>query len=151
MLSAATSAVCLWQVNKELYRRKLSNESRGWPSATGEIIDTKLHRSGGRGSSEGAAIRYRFIVGKKIFEGQTIAFHSVRSDAAAIAVHRYRPGTAVPVFFRATDPSLSVLEAGSWASWPIVGALAFAGVGAAFFTVALLRTVARISHGARPV
>ena len=116
----------------------------------GEIVDAKLDRSGGRGSSVGADVRYRFIVGRKTFEGQTIAFDSPRSVAAEAAVRRYRPGAKVLVFFRPSDPTLSVLETGSWIGWPVVGALAFAGIGAAFFTVAILRLSVRISHQARP-
>ena len=78
-----------------------------------------------------------------------IAFDSQRSVAAETAVRRYRPGTRVRVFFRPSDPSLSVLESASWTGWPLVGALAFAGIGAAFFTVAILRVSVRISHEAR--
>jgi Protein of unknown function (DUF3592) len=148
-LSAAISVICLWQVTRELYLRRLSNESRGWSSAMGEIVDAKLDRSGGRGSSVSAAVRYRFIVGTKTFEGRTIAFDSPRSAAAETAVRRYRPGTRVRVFFRPSDPSLSLLESGYWARWPLVGALAFGGIGAAFLTVAILRLSIRISHEAR--
>jgi hypothetical protein len=115
----------------------------------GEIVDAKLARSGGRGSSVSATVRYRFIIGTRTFEGRTIAFDSPRNAAAETAVRRYRPGTRVGVFFRPSDPSLSVLERGSWSGWPVVGALVFAGIGATFFTVAILRVSVRISHDAR--
>jgi Protein of unknown function (DUF3592) len=149
MLSAAISVVCLWQVNRELYLRRLSNESRGWSSAIGEIVDAELNHSGGRGPSVSAAVHYRFIGGMKTFEGRTIAFASPRGPAAETAVRRYRPGTRVRVFFRPSDPRLSVLETGSWTGWPVVGALAFAGIGALFFTLAILRVSVRVSHEAQ--
>ena len=150
VLSAAIFVVCLWQVSHELYLRRLSSESRGWSSAMGEIVDAELDRSGGRGPSVGAAVRYRFVVGTKTFEGRTIAFDSPRSATAETTVRRYRPGTRVRVFFRPSDPGLSVLETGSWTRWPLVVALAFAGIGAALFTVVSLRVSARISREALP-
>jgi hypothetical protein len=102
-----------------------------------------------RGPSVSAAVRYRFIVGTKTFEGQTISFESPRGPAAETAVRRYLPGTMVRVFFRPSDPRLSVLETDSWTGWPVVGALAFAGIGAAFFTLAILRVSVRVSHEAQ--
>jgi hypothetical protein len=116
----------------------------------GQIVDAELDRSGGRGPSVGAAVRYRFVVGAKTFEGRTIAFDSPRSAAAETAILRYRPGTRVRVFFCPSDPGLSVLETGSWTRRPLVVALAFAGIGAAFFTVAILRVSVRISHEGLP-
>src|SRR5450432_4367385 len=92
MLSAVMCIVCLLQAHDELSRRTLSNESRGWPSAPGETIDARLARSGGRGSSVSASVRYRFIVGTRTFEGQTISFERPRNAAAESALRRYRPG-----------------------------------------------------------
>jgi len=148
--SAATSLLCLWQVKADLDRRTLSNESRAWPSVTGEIVEARLDHSGGRGSSAGASVRFRFIVGAKTFEGQTIAFDEPRGAVAEDAVRRYRPGTKVRVFVRPRAPSTSVLERASWTGWPRVGALASAAVVAAFVAAALVRVSLRIARGLRP-
>jgi hypothetical protein len=150
VLSAFTSVVCLWQTNDELSLRKLSNESRGWPSATGEIVDAILVRSGGRGPAVIASVRYRFVVGTKTFEGHTLSFERPRSTAAESAVRRFRPGTPVRAFFRPSDPGLSVLERDSWAGWPRVASFAAVGVCGALVSVMLLRVSIRVAHGIRP-
>jgi hypothetical protein len=137
-------------MNDELSRRKVSHESRAWPSAMGEIVDATLARSGGRGPAVFASVRYRFSVGTKTFEGHTLSFERPRSTAAESDIRRFRPGTTVRVFFRPSDPDLSVLERDSWAGWPRVGSFAFAGVCAALFSVMLLRVSVRITHGIRP-
>jgi uncharacterized protein DUF3592 len=138
LLSAAMSGVCLWQVARELSTRKLASESLGWPSASGDIVDAKLDRSGGRGPSVAATVRYRFVVGTKTFDGQTISFDRPRNAAADDAVRRYPPGTKVRVFFRPGDPSLSVLERDSWTGWRRVVALTVVGIGTAMFAVAMV-------------
>jgi hypothetical protein len=150
VLAAFTSVVCLRQMNDELHLRELSNESRRWPSARGEIVDATLARSGGRGPSVVASVRYRFIVATKTFAGHTISFERARNTAAESAIRRFRPGTTVRVFFRPSDPGLSVIEPDSWTGWPRVGSLAVAGVCAALFSVALLRLSVRVAHGIRP-
>jgi hypothetical protein len=150
VLSAFTAVVCLRQMNDELHLRELSHESRAWPSAMGEVVDTTLARSGGRGPSVVASVRYRFIVGTKAFEGHTLSFERVRGAAAESAIRRYRPGTTVRAFFRPSAPGLSVLEPDSWTGWPRVGSLAVAGFCAALFSVALLRLSVRVAHGIRP-
>jgi hypothetical protein len=137
-------------MNDELSLRKLSHESRRWPSAMGEIVDATLVRSGGRGPAVVASVRYRLSVGTKTFEGHTLSFERPRSTAAESAVRRFRPGTPVRVFFRPSDPALSVLERDSWAGWPRVGSFAAVGACAAFFSVMLLRVSLRVAHGIRP-
>jgi Protein of unknown function (DUF3592) len=156
VFSAATSFVCLWQAKADLDLRTLSNESRAWPSAPGEIIEAQLARSSGRGPSVGASVRYRFIVGEKTFEGQTMAFDEPRGAAAENAVRQYRPGTKVRVFYRPRAPSTSVLErpssSGSSGStgWQRTGALAFTALGAGLLAVALARVARRIARDPRP-
>jgi hypothetical protein len=142
-LSLASSVACLWQVKAELDLRRLSHESRDWPSATGEIVSAQLDRSGGRGPSVGASVRYRFVVGTETFEGRTISFDRLRSSAAERAVRRYRPGTTVSVLYSPHDPGLSVLEADSWTGWSRVVALAVVTLGAALFALVILR----LAHG----
>jgi Protein of unknown function (DUF3592) len=142
-LSLAMSVACLWQVKAELDLRRLSHESRDWPSATGEIVGAQLDRSGGRGPSVGASVRYRFVVGAKTFEGRTLSFDRPRSGAAERAVRRYRPGTTVSVLYSPRDPGLSVLEGDSWSGWPRVGALAVVSLGVALFAFVMLH----LAHG----
>jgi hypothetical protein len=150
VFSAATSVICLWQAKADLDLRTLSNESLAWPAASGEIVDASLDRSAGRGPSVGASIRYRFIVGEKTFEGQTMAFDEPRGAAAENAVHRYRPGTKVRVFYRPRAPSTSVLERASWTGWRRVVALVFAALGTALLAAALVRVSRRIADDPRP-
>jgi uncharacterized protein DUF3592 len=152
VVSAATSVVCLWQAKADLDLRALSNESRAWPSAPGEIIEAQLDRSSGRGPSVGASVRYRFIVGEKTFEGRNIAFDGPREAAAEDAVRRYRPGTKVRVLYRPRAPSTSVLElppsSGS-TGWQRTAALAFTALGAGLLTVALATVALHIARSPR--
>jgi Protein of unknown function (DUF3592) len=147
-LSLAMSVACLWQVKAELDLRRLSHESRDWPSATGDIVAAELDRSGGRGPSVGASVRYRYVIGTKTFEGRTLSFDRPRNGAAESAVRRYRPGTTVSVFYSPRDRGLSVLEADSWSGWSRVGALTVVTLGAALFALLMLRLLMlRLAHG----
>lgn len=114
-------------------------DSEEWPSADGEIIESRIGTDYGRsGSLFYPAIRYRYRIGEHSYDGDRVSFGgpfeaSWRSPAEHV-VERYREGKAVKVRFSPTDPSVSVLEPG--ARWYVYLVIL---MGAIFLAIGLRR------------
>jgi len=95
----------------------LSAESLGWPEASGRVTAARLTSSYSRTSGRcyHARIRYRYSVSGKDFVGTEINYASDCGETVARELlRRYPVGADVGVHYRPADPSVAVLEPGTW-------------------------------------
>jgi hypothetical protein len=124
-------------------------ESAGWPTTRGEVLESKVVRSSGQPSSEPggpgwrycAVVRYKYRVDGRDFESERVHGATVwRSDdsEAKDTVGRYPKGGGVDVHYDPARPSVAVLETGSTPGMGLFMPLGIAvvGVGLVFLWMA---------------
>lgn len=131
-----------------LYELKRSRESNGWPSTTGIITHSAIHKVERRRENQTEAtyyprIQYQYAVFGKGFTADRIAFGSPyggeQSKAQAV-VDRYPIGGSVAVYYDPDDPSVAVLKAGySQHAYVMMAAGLMFGAGGMFFLRACRR------------
>jgi hypothetical protein len=115
MLVLTVLMVCMTRAL--VVNRRLSSESRTWPQASAEILESHVTTSSTaqRGTSYWPTIKYTYAIGGAVFTGDRVGFQSgYGSSAAQDAVARFSLGSVVPVWYRPTDPKTAVLEPNSW-------------------------------------
>jgi Protein of unknown function (DUF3592) len=108
----------LEQTNQLLEQRQLSRESRGWPMVRGEILGSGSVMSSHpypRGNSRRPSVDFRYVVDGRTFQGGRVSFRSGYDDDEAVEVTaRYPARSVVSIWYRPSDPRVSVLEPDSW-------------------------------------
>jgi len=103
----------VWTVARD---GRLAEESASWPSVSGTVLSSAVSASGGGYRSIRSydpAIRYRFTVDGRVFEGRRTAFNrqfSQKSSQEIVDAHR--AGDPVLVYYRPGDPENCVLQPG---------------------------------------
>jgi hypothetical protein len=111
-LGAIAVGAAIWNS----YRNSL--ESPTWPSANGEVLESRIVGvGGGRGESGVRAdIRYLYQVDGVQYRGSRVTYQRRRGDLAEeyaqAVMERYPVGGPVRVYYRPNHPNTSVLEPG---------------------------------------
>lgn len=123
-----------------------AGESASWPRAEGKVVRSEMNASTrddgpGRRSSSGskwyeAKIEYEFEVNATTYHGSRIASvkdMNAKQSRAQATLDKYPVNRRVMVSYKPDDPSVCVLEPGSWG-----GALVQLGLGMFFILVPLV-------------
>jgi len=114
-----------------VHEGRLAEESASWPSVQGTVLSSSASVGGGYRSptTYGVAIRYRFTVDGRTFEGRRTAFSPQFSwQGSQAMVDSHTPGSSVLVYYRPEDPETCVLEPGGRAETWVAVVLALTGV-----------------------
>ncbi len=111
--------------------------SLAWPQAPGVVVLAAKERSGGRGVSFHAEIRYTYVVAGQAFAGQRLSYARTASGRRVDSILRQYPtGATVAVRYDPSRPGASVLEPGldpsAWLMPGIGAVLIFFGGGLAW-------------------
>lgn len=121
IVSLAIFAIGIWSFLQTWQAKRGYRDSRFWPTAKGQIIDSDLAVEtipGSYGSPVtfySAAVRYRFQVGHRLFESTRISLSdnpkSTNSARHRALVARYPVGRIVQVHYDPRQPGVAMLEA----------------------------------------
>jgi Protein of unknown function (DUF3592) len=141
LAALALAAVLAHATGERLELRRLSRESREWPTVAGVIVDTRAVWSSSprSGRSYWPLVHYRYTVDGTTYGGDRVSFRADygRADAEA-TVAKYPAGSVVSISYSPGVPSRSVLEPGTWHGGLLMTVLALATVAA--LAVALVCT-----------
>ena len=113
--------------------------AQSWPTATGEVVESKVERVSGRNVAYAPVIHYRYEVDGTVYRGRKIELtdhpnFGSAEEAADYAAH-FPPGAEVIVHYDPADPATAALYITS--SRTII--YVFAGVALIFAFVGLYR------------
>ena len=109
-----------------------ASSTQAWPSVSGEILEADVVPRSGSGAPYRVALRYRYTVAGREYEG-------TREDAASGEIHdtldaarahamRCAPGTPVEVYYDPREPGTAVLETSAGEGIALRGAMGVAAV-----------------------
>jgi hypothetical protein len=127
-----------------LYRYNLASESASWPSVQGKI--TYAHAESRKvktGHQYLPAVKYSYRVDGKSYRGTRITasdpYQKTLTGAKDI-LKRYPVGGEVSVYYKPTDPGISLLEAGMLKNvYPLLGGAVACFLLAALITVSAVK------------
>ncbi len=130
VLRLVFSAAALGLIVFGLFTMRERSRSRGWAATSGTIVSSAVTRFTGKsGTTYRPMVMYSYSVGAVRYSSNRISFRpavTADHDAALKAAARYRPGSAVQVFYDPQDAEQAVLDRGANPWVGIVGGGAFA-------------------------
>jgi hypothetical protein len=114
-LFAGTILLARWGMLTLLTEKRLSAESRGWPTTQGTVVSSRLDKY--RRESPGCRPRivYRYQVAGRTYKSHRISFQQSRScREAEMAISNHPVNGSVEVHYRPGDPGEAVLLPATW-------------------------------------